>query len=238
MASDPLKNDLLAKLDKQAFGAIEPHLKTVQLNLGYALAETHAHVQRVYFPHGGIISCVVELVGGGAIETGMIGKDGQFGGGPALDHKVSMNFVVMQVEADVSVIDVDKFRHAAQENPAIRDLIVRYEQFFLAQVQQTAACNAVHPIAARACRWLLRMQRLVGDDLNLTQEFLAQMMGVQRSGVNAIAQELQKLGMISYGRGRMRILDLDSIRKRACECDDAINSHYLEIFGQKWARDA
>jgi hypothetical protein len=196
MASDPLKNDLLAKLDKQAFGAIEPHLKTVQLNLGYALAETQAHVQRVYFPHGGIISCVVELVGGGAIETGMIGKDGQFGGVPAL------------------------------------------EQFFLAQVQQTAACNAVHPIAARACRWLLRMQRLVGDDLNLTQEFLAQMMGVQRSGVNAIAQELQKLWIISYGRGRMRILDLDSIRKRACECDDAINSHYLEIFGQKRARDA
>lgn len=232
MANDHFKNGLLARLDKQAFSAVEPHLKVVRLNVGDVLAETHAHIQRVYFPHSGIISCVVELIGGGAIETGMIGKDGQFGAGPALDHKVSMNFVVMQVAADVSVVDSDKLRQAAQQTPALRDLVVRYEQFFLAQVQQTAACNAVHPVGSRACRWLLRMQRLVGNDLDLTQEFLAQMMGVQRAGVNAFAQELQKLEMISYSRGHIRILDLDRIRERACECDAAINSHYAEIFGQ------
>lgn len=94
----------------------------------------------------------------------------------------------MQIADGVS----DKLRLAAQENPKLRDMMMRYEQFFLAQVQQTAACNAAHPVGARPCKWLLRMQRLAGDDLNLTQEFLAQMMGVQRAGVNAIAQELQK----------------------------------------------
>lgn len=226
-------NDLLARLDKQAFEMIAPDLRVVKLDVGYVLAETNALVERVYFPHGGIISCVVELVGGGAIETGMIGKDGQFGAGAALDHKVSMNFVVMQIGAEVSAIDADRLRHAAQDCPALRDAVIRYEQFFLAQVQQTAACNAVHSIPARACKWLLRMQRLVGDDLNLTQEFLAQMMGVQRAGVNAIAQELQKLEMISYSRGHIRILDLNRIRQRACECDAAVNAHYAEIFDQK-----
>jgi CRP-like cAMP-binding protein len=233
MAAGHLSNDLLAKLDGPTFAVIEPHLRIMQLELGNVLAETLQPIENVYFPHGGIISCVVELIGGGAIETGMIGKDGQFGAGPALDHKVSPNFVVMQVAADASVIDADKLRTAVQENPKLRDMLMRYEQFFLAQVQQTAACNAAHSVRARACKWLLRMQSLVGDDLALTQEFLAQMIGVQRSGVNAIAQELQKLEMISYSRGQIRILDRSRIEQLACECDAAINAHYAEIFGSK-----
>jgi hypothetical protein len=155
-------NDLLAKLDDPTFALIEPNLRIVQLELGHVLAETHQHVQNVYFPHGGIISCVVELIGGGAIETGMVGKDGQFGAGPALDHKFSLNFVVMQVAAAASVIDSDKLRVAAQERPKLRDMLMRYEQFFLGQVQQTAACNAAHSVRARTCKWLLRMQSLVG----------------------------------------------------------------------------
>jgi CRP-like cAMP-binding protein len=187
---------------------------------------------------GGIISCVVELIGGGAIETGMIGKNGEFGAGAALDHKVSINFVVMQIAAAASVIDADKLRIAAQENPKLRDMMVRYEQFFLAQVQQTAACNAAHSVRARACKWLLRMQHLVGDNMDLTQEYLAQMMGVQRSGVNAIAQELQKLELISYSRGHIHILDRSRIEHRACECDASVNANYAEIFGSKPLRSS
>lgn len=114
-------NDLLARLDKQAFERIGPDLRVVKLDIGYVLAETNALVERVYFPHGGIISCVVELVGGGAIETGMIGKDGQFGAGAALDHKVSMNFVVMQIGAEASAIDADRFRHSASPISGVTD---------------------------------------------------------------------------------------------------------------------
>jgi len=145
------------------------------------LAETHQRVQKVYFPHSGIISCVVELRGGGAIETGMIGKDGAWGASQALDGKVSLNHVVMQVPGTASVIDSDHIRILATEHPALRSLLVQYEQFFLAQVQQSAACNAAHTVEARACKWLLRMHDLVGPDLPLTHDFLAQMMGVRRT---------------------------------------------------------
>jgi CRP-like cAMP-binding protein len=225
-----LDNQLLAKLDRATFAQVEPSLTTIELRQGDVVAQTHAHIERVYFPHKGIISCVVELSDGGAIETGMIGKDGQFGAGPALDHKISLNHVVIQVAGSASVMDADHLRNLAHESPKFREILVRYEQFLLAQVQQTAACNAVHTVPARTCKWLLRMHKLVGNDLSLTQEFLAQMMGVRRASVTEVAQELQKGGMISYSRGRVHIINIAKVEERACECDSAINSHYLRIF--------
>ena len=107
---------------------------------------------------------------------------------------------------------------------------MKYEQFFLSQVQQTAACNAVHKVEARTCKWLLRMHDLVGNDLELTQEFLAQMMGVRRTSVTQVAGDLQKAGMITYSRGRIHILDLEQVRAWACECDGDVRSHYRRIF--------
>src|ERR1700712_4134416 len=104
-----------------------------------------------------------------------------------------------------------------------------YEQFFLSQVQQTSACNAVHKVESRICKWLLRMQKLVGNDLLLTQEFLAQMMGVRRTSVTEVAVALQNAGMIAYSRGRIQIKDLAKIQATACECDGAVNSHYARI---------
>jgi CRP-like cAMP-binding protein len=109
-------------------------------------------------------------------------------------------------------------------------LLIKYEQFFLAQVQQTAACNAVHNVRSRTCKWLLRMHDLVGSKLPLTQEFLAQMMGVRRTSVTQVAKELQQSGMITYSRGRIRIVDLDLVRQSACECNEDIRSHYRRIF--------
>jgi hypothetical protein len=107
---------------------------------------------------------------------------------------------------------------------------MRYGQFFVAQVQQTAACNAVHDIEARTCKWLLRMHELAGPDLLLTQEFLAQMMGVRRTSVTAVAGVLQSAGLISYSRGRLRILDIERIQQRACECDRDVRAHYRRMF--------
>jgi CRP-like cAMP-binding protein len=227
--SSHLKNKLLARLDSSTFALLEGELKEVRLNQGDVISESHTTVQRVFFPQGGVISCVVELVGGGAIETGMIGCDGQYGAGPALDHRVSPNLVVMQVAGDVSVIDASRFRDLANHNQGLRELAISYDQFFLAQIQQTAACNAVHNVQARACKWLLRMHRLVGDELPLTQEFLAQMMGVRRTSVTEVAGDLQRAGMITYSRGRIHLLDVGKIRQYACECDDAVNSHYDRI---------
>src|SRR3954469_712786 len=213
------KNFLLNRLDGDALGRLTPNLIVVELPQGEVLAETHERVEKVYFPHGGIISCVVETIGGGAIETGMIGNNGVFGGAQALDDKVSLNHVVIQVPGAASVISSDLLREAIDEHPELRSLLIKYEQFFLAQVQQTAACNALHTVDARACKWFLRMHELVGVDLPLTQEFLAQMMGVRRTSVTGVAIEMQKAGMITYTRGRIRLLDIEMIGQQACECE-------------------
>ena len=181
------KNFLLNSLEPAFLAELQPHLSLIELHHSQVLAETHQRIERVYFPHSGIISCVVELIGGGAIETGMIGNDGEFGASQALDDKVSLNHVVIQVAGTASVISSDRVRVIADGLPAFRGLLVKYDQFFLSQVQQTAACNAVHSVQARACKWLLRMHDLVGNDLPLTQEFLAQMMGVRRTSVTEVA---------------------------------------------------
>jgi len=202
----------------------------VELHHAEVLARAHQRVEKVYFPHSGIISCVVELKGGDAIETGMIGRDGAFGACQALDDKVSLNHVVMQVAGAASVISSNHICEVADELPAFRRLLLSYEQFLLSQVQQTAACNAVHNVQARTCKWLLRMHDLVGDDLPLTQEFFAQMMGVRRTTVTEVAGELQKASLITYHRGLIHIVDLEQIRARACECDEDVRSHYRRIF--------
>lgn len=224
------KNFLLNRLGPDVLSSISSSLVVERLGHGDVLAETHARIEKVYFPHSGIISCVVETIGGGAIETGMIGNDGVFGAMQALDDKVSLNHVVTQVPGDASVIASDRLREAADGSRVFRGLLVKYDQFFLAQVQQTAACNALHSVQARTCKWLLRMHDLAGADIPLTQEFLAQMMGVRRTSVTEVAGELQKAGMIAYGRGRIRILDLDMVQQRACECESDIRSHYRRVF--------
>jgi len=224
------RNFLLNRLTADVLSQIASDLSLVQLTQGQVLAESHARVEKVYFPHSGIISCVVETIGGGAIETGMIGNDGAFGAMQALDDKVSLNHVAVQVGGGASVIASDRLRELIDTLPLLRGLLVKYEQFFLAQVQQTAACNALHTIQARTCKWLLRMHDLVGDDIPLTQEFLAQMMGVRRTSVTGVASELAKAGMIAYSRGRVRIVDVDLIRQWACECDGDVRSHYRRLF--------
>src|SRR5437764_5784514 len=201
------KNQLLARLGAEQLAQFSSHLKVVALGQGELIADTHGNVRKVYFPHSGIISCIVEMKGGHAIETGMIGNDGAFGATQALDDKVSLNHVVMQVAGVASVISSDRIRDIADELPVFRGLLIKYEQFFLSQVQQTAACNAVHDVQSRTCKWLLRMHDLVGVDLELTQEFLAQMMGVRRTTVTEVAGDLQQAGMITYSRGRINIVD-------------------------------
>jgi CRP-like cAMP-binding protein len=227
------KNFLLNQIEPELLIRIIPRFTVVELHRSDVLAETHQRIERVYFPHSGIISCVVELVGGDAIQTGMIGNDGEFGAGQALDDRVSLNRVIVQVAGVASVISSDRIVKVADEFPAFRRLLIKYEEFFLSQVQQTAACNAVHNVQARICKWLLRMHELVDADLPLTQEFMAQMMGVRRTSVTQVAGELQKAGMISYSRGRVRIVDLEQIRQCACECDESVRSHYRRIFSSK-----
>ncbi len=209
------------------FAEIEPHLKLVQLNLGDVLAEAGSVVKHVYFPHTGIISLVVELNSGQMIETAMVGRDGVMNASAALNGKVSLNKAVVQHPGVASMIVVDRLSAVADKDKGLRSLLVRHGQVLLAESQQSAACNATHRVDARMCKWLLRMRDLAGDDdLTLTQEFLAQMIGVTRPSVTIVANELQKAGLIRYRRGNIRILDVDGLTEGACECYGIVKNHH------------
>ena len=162
----------------------------------------------------------------------MIGREGVFGAMQAIDHRVSLNIVKVQVQMRASVVDANVVKNVADESPDFRALIVGYEQFFPGLVQQHTARNAPHSIERRTCKWLVRMYDLAGPDLPLTEEFLAQMMGVRRTSVTTVASQLQAEGLISYVRGKLHIQDIERLQSRACECHHAVRQQYVEIFGR------
>jgi CRP-like cAMP-binding protein len=218
---------LLNTLPAKTFAAIEPHLKTVELVHGEVLGEAGDSITRVYFPHSGVISLVVELSVGDMIETAMVGRDGALNISSALDGKVSLNKAIVQLAGAASTIDVDQLRKIVREFDAFRSLLIRHEQVLFAQSQQSAACNASHSVEARMCRWLLRMRDLAAAaDLMLTQEFLAQMLGVRRPSVSLVANTLQKAGLIKYRRGNIRLLDIAGLNDGSCECYGTVKAHY------------
>jgi CRP-like cAMP-binding protein len=228
MSSSP--NRLLASLPADTFSAISPHLKIVELKFGDVLAKPGSAIRHVYFPYSGAISLVVQLNVGTMIETAMVGRDGVLNAAPALDGKVSLNKGIVQVAGSAGIIEVNRLRRLANELEPLRSILIRHEQVLFAQSQQSAACNASHSVEARMCRWLLYMRDLAGsDDLLLTQEFLAQMLGVRRPSVSLVANTLQKKGLIKYSRGRIRLLDLKRLQKGACECYGTVKAHYQRM---------
>ncbi|MGA7066310.1 MAG: Crp/Fnr family transcriptional regulator, partial [Pseudolabrys sp.] len=223
-------NSLLASLPADVFSALSPHLKLVELKFGDVLAETGGAVRKVYFPYSGVISLVVELDVGSMIETAMVGRDGVLSAAAALDGKVSLNKGVVQLAGSAGVMEVDQLRRLAKEFEPFREILIRHEQVLFAQSQQSAACNASHTVEARMCRWLLHMRDFAGgDDLLLTQEFLAQMLGVRRTSVTVVASPLRKAGLIDYTRGRIRLRDVEGLKKEACECYATVKAHYQRL---------
>jgi len=222
----PFNNRLLDSLSEEQLKPLKPHLKNVELRHTEVLAKPREHITQVYFPTAGIISLVIELDDGDMIETGMIGNDGALGGGAALDGSLMLNKAIVQIPGQGIAVPVDAVKSVAEKVGAFRSLLTRHEQVLHAQSQQSAACNASHTVEARMCRWLLRMRDLAGDELPLTQEFLGQMMGVRRTSVSLVANTLQQAGLISYRRGKIKILNVDAIRESACECYEAVRGHY------------
>src|SRR4051812_21202574 len=191
MAQSP--NRLLDSLPQNIFAALQPHLKPVPLPFGAVIAETGKTVEKVYFPHAGVVSLVVDMVVGDMIETAMVGRDGVVNGTSALDGQVAMHRGIVQVAGEAHVLASDVLRNLADDFKPLRSMLIRHEQVLFAQAQQSAGCNASHSVEARMCRWLLRIRDLTGSDsMHLTQEFLGQMLGVRRSSVSVVAGTLQK----------------------------------------------
>jgi Crp-like helix-turn-helix domain len=225
------ENQILNSLPQNIFAALEPHLETVSLSFGGVIAETDQNVRGVYFPHRCIVSLVVEMEVGDMIETAMIGRDGVANATSALDGKIALHRGIVQVAGDASVISPDDLRDIADDFAPFRSILIRHEQVLLAQAQQSAGCNASHTVESRMCRWLLRIRDLTqSNDMKLTQEFLARMLGVRRTSVTLVAGTLQRAGLIRHRRGTIEIVDSEAMENAACECYARVRSHYERLF--------
>jgi CRP-like cAMP-binding protein len=226
-------NHLLASLPISDFELLRQHLETVELIQEVVLVGAGDRLRQVFFPHSGVISLVVSLAGGGMVEVAMIGLDSVFGGSAALDGGISLTDAIVQLPGTASILDVAVLRTVASQSIAFRTTLIRHEQALFAQAQQSAACNAMHAAESRLARWLLRMHDLAGKrTLHLTQDFLAQMIGVQRNSVSTIAHALQEAGVIKYSRGNIEITNLDALKNSSCECYGAVNAQYSRLLRQ------
>jgi CRP-like cAMP-binding protein len=215
----PLDNKLLSSLPRDRFDLLAPHFVTQPLEQGLVLIEAGDEVDYVYFPHYGMLSLLAVLKDGKAIETATVGREGVVGAMAGLGLYRSLVRVVVQLPIGVTKISATKFRRAAAGSDAIRDLCVQYNEVLLSQARVTAACNALHVIEGRFCRWLLQSADRAGSStVNLTQEFLAEMLGVRRTSVTEVASKIQNTGAINYSRGVINILDRPALEKSSCEC--------------------
>lgn len=225
-------NHVLNSLPPKDFELLRPHLKPFEMVHEDLLFDANERVSWIYFPHSGVISLIVALADGQAIETAMIGRDSLVGASSALDGRVSLNKGLVQVAGFASILDVETLRDVADRSIAFRTTLIRHEQALFAQAQQSAACNASHSVEARLSRWLLRTRDLTGGDtLVLTQEFLAQMLGVRRTSVSLVANTLQSAGFIRYRRGHVQITNLEGLQETSCECYETVKSHSQRLLG-------
>jgi len=223
-------NAILASLSASDAAALRPHLKATHLQQKTVLYETGDTINTVYFPISAVISLVVALSSGEMTEGAMVGRDGAVGVASALDGKVAMCRAIVQLGGDAIICDPAAFRGAALQSESLIAKVMRHEQTLFAQAQQSTACMANHEIDARLCRWLLRARDLSGSDqLPFTQEFLAEMLGVQRTSVTTVARTLQEAGMVKYTRGKIEILDVEGLREGACECYETVKGQYQQL---------
>jgi len=224
------KNRLLAALEPEDLSALEPHLEVVELPKGKVIYDVDETVRHTYFPHNAIVSLSTILKDGGAVEMAVFGREGMFGLVSALVTRRSFGRYVTQVAGTASRITVEKLTEAGSVNLKIRQLILSFTEALLTQTLQTVACNAVHSVEARCCRWILTTRdRVDHDALPLTHETLAELLGVQRSTVSSVTRVLQMAGLINQGRGLITITDRAGLEEMSCECYRKIRKSYERL---------
>jgi CRP-like cAMP-binding protein len=228
----PLSNALLGSLGPDDIAAIQPLLKKVRLDQKRVLFEPGDVIDKVYFPIDAVVSLVVTLADGHSTEAAMVGRDGVVGAASALDGRIAFTQAIVQLSGDAEVCDGDAFKEVVLQSRSFTSVIIRHEQAVFGQAQQSAACMANHHVEARLSRWLLRARDLSGsDNLPFTQEFLAEMLGVQRTSVAATAHLLQQAGFIKYSRGKIQIVNVDGLSECACECYTTVKDQYTRLLG-------
>lgn len=215
----PIQNRILAALPTQEYQRLLKQLTPVSLPIGDILYKTDERITEVYFVNTGVVSLVANMKDGGSVEVGLVGNDGMVGLSVVLGDDVSPNQAIVQIADGAMRLSVSALRKELKGGGALLGLLLRSTLAMLKQVSQTAACNGTHVVAERLARWLLMCHdRVTGNEINLTQEFISQMLGIRRSGVSEAAIGLQSRELISYSRGVIRIIDRRGLEELACEC--------------------
>lgn len=227
---DPLQNRLLDALPAEDYGLVSPHLTPVDLERGRLLYDPGDMIETVYFPHDGVISLMTLMENGAAIESATIGCEGALGLMAAVSPRQSLSRAIVQTPARAMKISATQLHEAWHKSARIRDLVDRHNEALFGHAIQSVACNALHSVEARFCRWLLTCHdRISSDTVALTQEFLADMLGVQRTTVTAVARALQAKGAIRYRRGVVDIVDRAVLEQVTCECYGVIQRNYERL---------
>jgi CRP-like cAMP-binding protein len=229
-AAAPLKNRLLAALPPEDFALLAAHLSLHELERGRHLYDPGDPLDLVYFPHDGVISLMTLMENGAAIESAPVGREGALGLMAAVAPRQSLVRAIVQAPGTASRISATALHDAWTRSVALRDLVDRHNEALFGHAIQSVACNALHGVEARFCRWLLSCRdRIDSDTINLTQEFLADMLGVQRTTVTAVAGSLQAKGLIRYRRGVVDIVDRAGLEAMTCECYAAVRRVYERL---------
>jgi len=225
-----VQNRLLEALPAEDFALIAPQLSQVDLERGRLLYDPGDLIDVVYFPHDGVISLMTLMANGAAIESATIGREGALGLMAAVGPRQSLSRALVQTPTRASRLGAATLHEAWEKSPKIRDLVDRHTEALFGHAIQSVACNALHSVEARFCRWLLTCHdRISNDTVALTQEFLADMLGVQRTTVTAVARALQEKGAIRYRRGVVDIMDRAILEQQACECYGVIRRTYERL---------
>ena len=227
---NPRHNKLLAALPASELLRLAPALDGVELHQGQALYESGNTMSYVYFPTTALVSTVYEFEDGASAETAVIGNEGVVGIAVFMGGVSGLGRAVVLASGHAFRLRAQVLRDEfGRAGPLMRSLL-RYTQALITQIAQTAACNRHHSLDQRLCRWLLlSLDRLQGNDVGMTQELIANMLGVRREGVTAAAQTLQKLGLIHCSRGHIAVLDRRGLEQRACECYAVVRKEYERL---------
>ena len=218
-AHDPRQNRLLAVLPATDFERLQPHLALVSLPLGEALYESGIVLRHVYFPTDSIVSLLYVMSDGASAEIAVVGNDGVIGVSLFMGGETTPSRAVVQSAGHAYRLTGQLLKEEFLRAGAMQHLLLRYTQALLTQMAQTAVCNRHHSLDQQLCRWLLlSLDRLTASELVMTQELIANMLGVRREGVTEAAGHLQLAGLIQYSRGRIKVLDRPGLEARTCEC--------------------
>lgn len=226
-AHDPLQNYLLAALPAADLERVRSELKLVPLALGDVLYESGTRQRRVYFPSTAIVSLLYMMADGASAEIAVVGNEGIIGVSLFMGGETTTSRAVVQSAGHAYQLSSKILKEEFTRGGAMQHLLLRYTQALLTQMAQTAVCNRHHSLDQQLCRWLLlSLDRLSGNELVMTQELIANMLGVRREGVTEAAGNLQDAGLIKYSRGHITVLDRPGLEKRTCECYAVVKKEF------------